>query len=90
MPDYVLDDPLKVAVRLTGEVLDENYTQMLLSQAELDRSLMYLTFCHAVTGSASPPTEEIETLNYDAYSSGIFDDGRIVDGGQDESESGRN
>ena len=36
MPDYVLDDPLKVAVRLTGEVLDENYTQMLLSQAELD------------------------------------------------------
>ena len=36
MPDYVLDDPLKVAVRLTGEVLDENYTQLLLSQAELD------------------------------------------------------
>ena len=36
MPDYTLDDPAKVAVRLTGEVLDENYTQLLLSQAELD------------------------------------------------------
>jgi hypothetical protein len=36
MPDYVLDDPQKVAVRLTGEVLDENYTQLLMSQAELD------------------------------------------------------
>ena len=36
MPDYELDDPKKVAVRLTGQVLDENYTQLLLSQTELD------------------------------------------------------
>jgi ATP-dependent DNA helicase RecG len=36
MPDYELDDPKKVVVRLTGQVLDENYTQLLLSQTELD------------------------------------------------------
>ena len=36
MPDYELGDPKKVAVRLTGQVLDENYTQLLLSQTELD------------------------------------------------------
>jgi len=36
MPDYELSDPGKVVVRLTGRVLDENYTQLLMSQAELD------------------------------------------------------
>ncbi len=36
MPDYELDDPKKVAVRLTGQVLDENYTQLLLGQTDLD------------------------------------------------------
>jgi len=36
MPDYDLGDPKKVAVRLIGQVLDENYTQLLLSQTELD------------------------------------------------------
>ena len=36
MPDYELDDPCKVVVRLTGRILDENYTQLLMSQAELD------------------------------------------------------
>src|SRR5208283_5018771 len=36
MPDYELDDPKKVAVRLTGQVLDENYPQLLLGQTELD------------------------------------------------------
>lgn len=36
LPDYELDVPKKVAVRLTGEVLDENYTQLLMSQVELD------------------------------------------------------
>ena len=36
LPDYELDDPQKVAVRLTGQVLDENYTQLLLSRTELD------------------------------------------------------
>jgi ATP-dependent DNA helicase RecG len=34
MPDYELDRK-KVAVRLTGEVLDENYTRLLLSKTEL-------------------------------------------------------
>lgn len=36
MPDYELDDPKKVVVRLTGQVLDENYIQLLLSQTDLD------------------------------------------------------
>jgi len=36
MPDYELDDPKKVVVRLTGQVLDENYTQLPLSETELD------------------------------------------------------
>jgi ATP-dependent DNA helicase RecG len=36
MPDYELSDPNKVMVRLTGRVLDENYTRLLMSQAELD------------------------------------------------------
>lgn len=35
MPDYDLHDPARVAVRLTGQILDENYTQLLLSQTEL-------------------------------------------------------
>lgn len=36
MPDYELDDPKKVVVRLTGQILDENYTRLLLSQTDLD------------------------------------------------------
>lgn len=36
MPDYHLDDPKKVAVRLSGQVLDENYTRLLLRMADLD------------------------------------------------------
>lgn len=36
LPDYDLDDPGKVVVRLTGRVLDENYTRLLMSQADLD------------------------------------------------------
>ena len=36
LPDYELDDPKKVVVRLTGQVMDENYTQLLLSQTQLD------------------------------------------------------
>lgn len=36
MPDYELSDPNKVVVRLTGRVLDENYTQLLMRQTEID------------------------------------------------------
>lgn len=36
MPDYDLSSNERVAVRLTGQVLDENYTQLLLSVTELD------------------------------------------------------
>jgi ATP-dependent DNA helicase RecG len=36
MPDYVLSDPQRVEVRLAGQVLDENYTKLLLSQTDLD------------------------------------------------------
>lgn len=36
MPDFVLDDPTKVTVRLTGQVIDENYTKLLLNQSDLN------------------------------------------------------
>jgi ATP-dependent DNA helicase RecG len=36
MPDYELADTRKVSVRLTGHVLDENYTKLLLGRTELD------------------------------------------------------
>ncbi len=36
MPDYSLSDPKRVEVRLMGEVLDENYTKLLLSQTDMD------------------------------------------------------
>ncbi len=36
MPDYELGNPKKVAVRLTGQVLDENYTRLLLNRTDLD------------------------------------------------------
>ncbi|MGH7782880.1 MAG: ATP-binding protein, partial [Candidatus Binatia bacterium] len=36
MPDYDLSDPNKVAVRLSGRVLDENYTRLLMSETDLD------------------------------------------------------
>ena len=35
MPDFTLDDPTKVTVRLTGQVIDENYTKLLLNQSDL-------------------------------------------------------
>ena len=35
MPDYELDEPDKVVVRLMGQVLDERYTRLLLSKTEL-------------------------------------------------------
>ncbi|MEK6284360.1 MAG: RNA-binding domain-containing protein [Acidobacteriota bacterium] len=36
MPDYELGEPNKVAVRLTGRELDENYTRLLMSRTEID------------------------------------------------------
>ncbi|MDX2268469.1 MAG: putative DNA binding domain-containing protein [Bryobacter sp.] len=36
MPDFDLSNPKKVVVRLSGQVLDENYTQLLLRQTDLD------------------------------------------------------
>ena len=36
MPDYEVDDQTRVAVRLIGQVLDENYTRLLMSQPELE------------------------------------------------------
>ena len=36
MADYELDDPKRVLVRLTGQVLDENDTRLLLSRTDLD------------------------------------------------------
>ena len=36
MPTYDLSDPERVKVRLIGQILDPNYTRMLMSQADLD------------------------------------------------------
>ena len=36
MPDFELGDSKRVAVRLTGMVVDENYTKLLLSKTDLD------------------------------------------------------
>ncbi len=36
MPDYDLSDPERVQVRLTGKVLDENYTRLLMESTDLD------------------------------------------------------
>jgi ATP-dependent DNA helicase RecG len=36
MPDYELGVPDKVVVRLTGRILDENYTRLLMSRTEID------------------------------------------------------
>jgi ATP-dependent DNA helicase RecG len=36
MPDFDLEDPTKVTVRLTGQVIDENYTKLLLNQSDLN------------------------------------------------------
>lgn len=36
MPDFTLDDPTKVTVRITGQVIDENYTKLLLNQSDLN------------------------------------------------------
>lgn len=35
MPDYDLSDPKRVRVRLSGKVLDENYTRLLISKTDL-------------------------------------------------------
>ncbi len=36
MPDYELDEPGRVRVRLFGKLLDENYTRLLLEKTDLD------------------------------------------------------
>lgn len=36
MPDFTLDDSTKVTVRLTGQIIDENYTKLLLNQSDLN------------------------------------------------------
>jgi ATP-dependent DNA helicase RecG len=36
MPDYDLDDPRRVSVRLRGSILDERYTQLLMDRSDLD------------------------------------------------------
>ncbi|MCJ7602134.1 MAG: putative DNA binding domain-containing protein [Desulfobulbaceae bacterium] len=35
MPDYDLSDPQRVRVRLSGKILDENYTRLLVSKTDL-------------------------------------------------------
>ena len=42
LPDYDLSDPGKVKVRITGKVIDENYTRLLINKADLDLKTVIL------------------------------------------------
>jgi ATP-dependent DNA helicase RecG len=36
MPDYDLSEPGRVKVRITGKIIDENYTQLLMAKTDID------------------------------------------------------
>jgi ATP-dependent DNA helicase RecG len=42
MPDYDLTNPQRVIVRIPGKILDENYTRLLIRQADLDLATVML------------------------------------------------
>ncbi len=42
LPDFDLTDPKKMTVRITGQVLDENYTKLLLKHEDLDLQTVIL------------------------------------------------
>ena len=43
LPDYDLSKPDKVKVKITGKIIDENYTKLLIKNTQLDmKTVMYL------------------------------------------------
>lgn len=42
LPDFDLSDPYKVIVKIYGKVLDENYTRLLITKADLDLKTVIL------------------------------------------------
>jgi len=43
LPDYDLSQPEKVKVKITGKIIDENYTKLLIKNTQLDmKTVMYL------------------------------------------------
>lgn len=43
LPSYKLDDPDEVKVKITGKVIDENYTKLLMKNTDLDiKTIIYL------------------------------------------------
>jgi len=42
LPDYDLSDPQKVKVRITGKVMDEKYTRLLINKTDLDLKTVIL------------------------------------------------
>jgi len=42
LPDYDLSDPQKVKVRITGKVIDEKYTRLLINKTDLDLKTVIL------------------------------------------------
>lgn len=43
LPDYNLSEPEKVKVKITGKIIDENYTKLLIKNTQLDiKTVMYL------------------------------------------------
>lgn len=60
MPDYDLSDPNRVEVRLTGRILDENYTNLLLER--MDVSLMDVIALDKVQKKRPLSDEEFDRL----------------------------
>jgi ATP-dependent DNA helicase RecG len=60
MPDYDLSDPNRVAVRLTGRILDENYTNVLLEKMDVD--LMDVIALDKVQKKRAISSEEFKRL----------------------------
>lgn len=61
LPDYLIDDEQqRVEVRLTGRILDERYTQVLMQQAEL--TLMDVFLLDKVQKRQAITTDEVKSL----------------------------
>jgi ATP-dependent DNA helicase RecG len=60
MPDYDLSDPKRVEVRLTGRILDENYTNLLLERTDV--SLMDVIALDKVQKKRALSDEEFNRL----------------------------
>lgn len=46
LPDYDLDEPNRVKVRIIGKIINENYTRLLIKRPDLDlKTVMDIEYC---------------------------------------------